>query len=80
MQSKDIGSLLRREGLYASQPSQWRKQRSEGVLIGGQQAATEIAVLTAQRCTARCSTSLVAMSLFALINAASALAIAILLI
>ncbi len=47
-QSKDIGSLLCREGLYASQLSQWRKQRSEGVLVGGQQAATEIAALTAQ--------------------------------
>ena len=47
-ESKDIGSLLRREGLYASQLSQWRKQRSEGVLVGGQQAATEIATLAAQ--------------------------------
>ncbi len=47
-QSKDIGSLLRREGLYASQLSQWRKQRSEGALAGGQQAATEIAALAAQ--------------------------------
>ena len=46
--SKDVGSLLRREGLYTSHLSQWRKQRSEGVLVGGQQAATEIADLTAQ--------------------------------
>ena len=47
-QSKDIGTLLRREGLYAFQLSQWRKQRIEGVLVGGQQAATEITTLTTQ--------------------------------
>ena len=47
-ESKDVGSRLRREGLYTSHLSQWRKQRSEGVLVGGQQAATEIATLTAE--------------------------------
>ncbi len=29
-----IGELLRREGLYASLLSMWRKQRKEGVLAG----------------------------------------------
>ena len=29
-----IGELLRREGLYSSQLSTWRKQRKEGVLAG----------------------------------------------
>ena len=29
-----IGELLRREGLYSSQLSTWRKQRQEGVLAG----------------------------------------------
>lgn len=28
----DIGALLRREGLYSSQLSSWRKQQAEGVL------------------------------------------------
>lgn len=52
-ESKDVGSLLRREGLSAARLSQWRKQRSEGVLVGGQQAATEIATLTAELEAAR---------------------------
>ena len=30
----EIGSLLRREGLYSSHLSQWRRQREEGVLAG----------------------------------------------
>ncbi len=29
-----IGELLRREGLYSSQLSTWRRQRKEGVLAG----------------------------------------------
>jgi transposase-like protein len=31
-QSGEIGALLRREGLYSSLPSEWRKQRDEGAL------------------------------------------------
>ncbi len=29
-----IGEVLRREGLYSSHPSSWRRQRDEGVLAG----------------------------------------------
>src|SRR3972149_9251282 len=30
----EIGALLRREGVYTSHLSQWRKQRGEGELVG----------------------------------------------
>ena len=33
-QPGEIGSLLRREGLYSSHLSQWRRQREEGALAG----------------------------------------------
>ena len=31
---REIGALLRREGLYSSHLSKWRRQREEGVLAG----------------------------------------------
>jgi len=34
LQSGEIGTLLRREGLYSSHLSTWRRQRNEGVLQG----------------------------------------------
>ena len=40
-----LGELLRREGLYSSHLSTWRRQRDEGVLAG----------LTFERSTGRCS-------------------------
>jgi transposase len=33
-QPGELGQLLRREGLYSSQLSTWRRQRDEGVLAG----------------------------------------------
>ena len=33
-QPGELGQLLRREGLYSSQLSTWRRQREEGVLAG----------------------------------------------
>jgi transposase-like protein len=33
-ESGEIGALLRREGLYSSLLSEWRKQRDEGALAG----------------------------------------------
>ena len=33
-QSGELGSLLRREGLYSSHLTKWRRQREEGVLNG----------------------------------------------
>ena len=33
-ESGQLGELLRREGLYSSHLSMWRKQRDEGVLAG----------------------------------------------
>ena len=37
-----IGALLRREGLYSSQLSQWRKQHKRGTLYGSTQVAKDL--------------------------------------
>ena len=43
-----VGALLRREGLYSSHLSQWRKQRSEGKLGTGKRDNDEVVLLEAQ--------------------------------
>lgn len=42
------GAYLRREGLYSSLISEWRKQRDAGVL-DGKQAGTKVGKLTAEQ-------------------------------
>ncbi len=46
--STAVGALLRREGLYSSHLSQWRKQRSEGKLGTSKRDNDEIVLLEAQ--------------------------------
>ena len=39
----EVGALLRREGLYSSHLTQWRRQRARGTLYGSTQAGKELA-------------------------------------
>jgi transposase-like protein len=44
-----IGALLRREGLYSSYLTKWRKQREEGVLTGLHGRSESLVTLQAMR-------------------------------
>ena len=46
--SSAVGALLRKEGLYASHLSQWRKQHAEGRLVTGKRDSKEIAEMEAE--------------------------------
>ena len=48
LQSGDGGAYLRREGLYSSLISEWRKQRDAGVLEG-KPAGAKVGKLTAEQ-------------------------------
>lgn len=47
-ETNEGGAYLRREGLYSSLISEWRKQRDAGVL-DGKQAGTKVGKLTAEQ-------------------------------
>ncbi|MDE2730798.1 MAG: transposase, partial [Bacteroidota bacterium] len=40
--SGEVGALLRREGLYSSHLTQWRRQREQGTLLGSTQIGKEL--------------------------------------
>ena len=48
-----VGALLRKEGLYASHLSQWRRQQAEGRLVKGTRDAKEIEQMEAELKAAR---------------------------